>query len=90
VAIDVSQPAVGTAASFIAAVPAGPSTVIISNNSGETVWVGGSAVTSSTGFPVPSGTPPLVIPGYLSSGATRLSAVAGSATTIGVIISTDG
>jgi hypothetical protein len=89
VAILASQPSVGTAASLIASVPAGPSTVIISNVSGGTVWVGGAAVTSSDGFPIPTGSPPVVIPGYVTSAATRLSAVAGSAVTVGVIISTD-
>lgn len=84
------QKAVGTAATFIASVPAGPSTVILSNTSGQTVYVGGTGVTASNGFPVASGSPPVTIPGYAASAATSLSAVAGSAVTIGVIISTDG
>jgi hypothetical protein len=89
VAIEASQWAVGTAATEIASVPAGPCTVILSNVSGETVYVGGSAVSAARGFPVPSGVTPVVIPGYPSSAATQLWAVGGTAATIGVIISTD-
>jgi hypothetical protein len=89
VAIEAGQWAVGTAATKIAAVPAGPCTVIISNTSGGPVYLGGTAVSAADGFPVPSGQSPFAIPGYLSSSATQLWASAGSAVTIGVIISTD-
>jgi hypothetical protein len=85
-----SQPAVGTAASILTTVPAGPCTVILSNVSGQTVYVGGTAVSSSRGFPIPSGSPPVAIPGYPGSRASQLYAVAGSAVTLGVIVSTDG
>lgn len=88
--ITAGSKAVGTAATLIANVPPGPNTVILSNTSGQTVFVGGSSVTASNGFPIASGSPPVTIPGYATSGATALSAVAGSAVTIGVIISTDG
>jgi hypothetical protein len=90
VAIEAGQWAVGTAATKIASVPAGPCTVIFSNVSGETVYVGGSAVSATDGFPVPTGQAPFAVPGYPASAATQLWAAAGSAATIGVIISTDG
>jgi hypothetical protein len=89
-AILASQPAVGTAASLAVTVPAGPCTLILSNTSGETVYVGGPEVTADSGFPVPSGSPPVPVPGYPGSAESELYAVAGSAATLGVIISTDG
>ena len=88
--IETTQPKVGTAASIIAQVPAGPCTIIIGNNSGQVVYVGGSAVTATSGYPVPSGSFPVTVPGYTASAATTLYGVAGSAVTVGVIISTDG
>jgi hypothetical protein len=89
-AILAAQFAVGTAATFMTDVPAGPCTVILSNTSGQTVYVGGTAVSSSRGFGIPSGSPPVAIPGYPASASTPLYAVAGSAVTLGVLVSTDG
>jgi hypothetical protein len=78
----------------IALVPPGPSTVILTNVSGVTVYIGAvpvgtaaptATVVVATGFPIPSGAPPVVIPGSMGSAPTQLYLIAGaSGATAGV------
>ncbi len=90
-AVTASQVAVGksTAASLLVRIPPGPSTVILSNTSGVTVWVGGVGTKSTTGFGIPTASPPVVIPGYVGSAETDLYAIGtSSAASLGVLVST--
>jgi hypothetical protein len=79
-----------TSASPLPQIPAGSCAAVIANTSGQTIYLGGSGVTSSTGFPVASGSPPLIIPGYPGSKASTLYAIsASSSVTLGFLLSTD-
>jgi hypothetical protein len=90
-ALIMDQAAVGksTTASLVARVP-GAATLIISNTSGVTVWVGTSQhTTTSNGVGIPTGSPPLTIPGFEAAADTTLYAIGTStAASLGVIIST--
>lgn len=80
---------VGTSAGLLVRMPPGPCTVILSNASGHTVWIGtSSTVTLAIGVPVTSGSPPLAIPVEMGSVATNLWAIASSAVSLGVLVST--
>lgn len=86
----VTHPAVtvGGAAVTLAAVPAGPCTVVITNAGTATLYVGAGTVTAVTGTPVPpSGVVPL--PGYAGSSPVTLWGITASGTTTaGVLVST--
>lgn len=81
-------------------VPPGPATVTLSNVSGVTVYVTATAasataptaaIVAASGFPIPSGAPPVTVPGFMGSAASQLYLVAGaSGATAGVgwIVST--
>lgn len=89
-AITPQQFSAGTTAAALATVPPGEATVILSVPGTATVYVGlGTAVSTVNGYPVTATTSPVLIPGYASSSATALYAIASAAgTPIGVIIST--
>lgn len=80
--------AVATSAGVLVNVPPGPVTLILSNTSGQTVYIGGPGVTTTTGVGIPSGSPPVTIPGLAGSSGTTLYAVSGVAASLGVILST--
>ena len=75
-----------SASKLMLTIPPGPCTVLLSNlGTASTVYVGigGTAVTSAQGFPVPSGlVPPVTIPGYQGSQGGPLYAVAGAGTAV--------
>ncbi len=80
---------VPTSAALLYRIPPGPCTVIVSNQSGHTVYLGNSnAVTTANGFPIPTGAPPLPIPGYAASAETDLWGISGTSSTIGLLVST--
>lgn len=90
-AVDAVAMAVSSTAALLVTVPPGPSLVALANASGHTVFLGtGNHLTTTNGFPIVSGTPPLEIPGFLGSAATPLWAMtATSSVSLGVLISTD-
>lgn len=90
-AVTALQLAVSSTASLLVTVPPGPCTVVLSNTSGHTVYIGNSnSVTTTNGFPIPTGVPPVTIHGYVGSVASPLWAIHGvtSASSLGVMIST--
>jgi hypothetical protein len=69
-------------------VPPGVGAVVISNNSGATVYIAaGATATTTYGFAIPTGAPPVTIPTYPGSRGTVLSIIAGSAPTAGAPVS---
>lgn len=90
-AVTASQVHVGksTSASLLVLVPPGPCTVVISNTSGVTVWIGGVNATTSNGFGIPTASPAITFRGYEGSQATSLYAIGtSSAASLGVLLST--
>jgi hypothetical protein len=91
--ISSGQATAGSATAVLTVLPPGPCTVVLSNIGPVTVYVGavaGGSLSSANGFPIPSGAPPVAIPGYPGGGGSRLSVVtaAGTATsTVGWIVS---
>lgn len=73
-----------TAVAPLVLAPAGASTLVVSNVSGATVFVGeGSssgaptaAVLQASGFPIPSGAPPVSLPLYSTSRAVQMYVIA--------------
>lgn len=82
--------AVSGSATALCVLPPGPCTVVLSNVGTATAYVGpgGTAVTTSNGFPVPSGSYPVVFPGYPGGAGAVLSCIttSGSAS-VGFIVS---
>lgn len=84
-----SAPALSSgAAAQLCVVPPGVGTVLISNNSGATVYVtAGKTATTANGFAIPTGAPPVAIPVYPGSQGVALSVIAGTAPTAGAPVS---
>jgi hypothetical protein len=63
-------------------VPPGPCCVLMTNaGTASTVYVGaGTAVSTTNGFPITSGVPPVVLPVYAGTPATVMSVVATAGT----------
>ena len=63
-------------------VPPGPCCVLLSNaGTAATLYVGaGTGVTTTNGFPITSGVPPVVLPVYAGCPATVMSVVASGGT----------
>lgn len=89
-AITARQFSVGTDESALLTVPPGECVVVISVTGANTAYIGTSAGGSTTsGFPVAGGSPPVTVPGFASSAPTALYAVAsGDSTPVGVLVST--
>lgn len=87
--ISASQAAVGTAATLVAAVPPGPVTVLISNTSTGTVFIGGTGVTTTNGYGIPAGAQ-ADLTGWPGSKGQNLYAVGTAATSLGVLTITGG
>jgi hypothetical protein len=69
-------------AAQLCVIPPGVGTVIISNNCGQIVYVtAGATATTTNGFAIPSGAPPVSIPTYPGSKGTTLSVIAAAAPT---------
>jgi len=86
-AIVVGQTTVtGSSAPFVS-VPPGVNTLIVSNTSGATVYIGPGTVTATNGFAIPNGAPPVSIPGFNASKPTQLSVI-GTSGNISWILST--
>jgi hypothetical protein len=82
---------VTASSSVLTTIPAGPCTVLLSNNgTASPVWAGiGGSVSAESGLPVPSGITPVTLPVYAGGGGSKLSVVTTSGTaTIGFVIST--
>jgi hypothetical protein len=86
----VKQVTVGTAGSvLLTTLPAGPCGVVLSNLNNATLYVGpGTAVSSTTGFPVPASVPSFAVsfPNMAAPSTLYAIASAGSANTVGVIV----
>jgi hypothetical protein len=88
-----SQPTLsGGVAVPLTAVPPGPSTIVISNTTNVTVFLGTSnAVTTTNGFPIPSGAQPVELHTFLGSTGGTLwvvpASTPGSGNGVGVLIS---
>lgn len=84
-----SSPALTNASSIaLCVVPPGASTVIISNNCGQIIYVtAGKAATVTNGFAIPNGAPPVEIPLYPGSQGTTLNVIAAAAPTAGAPVS---
>jgi hypothetical protein len=84
-----STPALSNStAATLCQVPPGVGVVIISNNSGATVYVtAGVTATTTNGFAIPTGAPPVTIPTYPGSKGTALSVIAGTAPTASAPVS---
>lgn len=67
--------------------PPGPCTVVISNTSGVTVYVGAGseAVSATNGFAIPNGAPPVTIPAYPGSAGTPINVIAPTGSVTGVV-----
>lgn len=77
-----------TTAAQLCVVPPGPSTIIISNNCGQTIYVtAGVTATTTNGFAIPNAAPPVEITTYPGSKGTTLSVIAGAAPTAGAPVS---
>jgi hypothetical protein len=88
-AVTADQVKVNKTVSVLAQIPPGPCTVVLSNTSGVTVWVGGSTTTSTNGFGIPSGSAPVTFSGWEGSQPATLYAIGTStAASLGVLIST--
>lgn len=75
-------------AAQLCVVPPGVNTVIISNNSGATVYItAGKTATTTNGFAIPTGGAPVAIPTYPGSAGTALSILAGTSPTAGAPVS---
>lgn len=66
-------------------VPPGQCTLMLTNSSGVTVYVGGAGVTTGNGCPIPAGALPVAVPGYPSSASSVLYVVAGAGTVTGPV-----
>jgi hypothetical protein len=86
-----SQAIVGTAPTLLCSVPPGPCSVTVTNAAtAVTVYLGtGSAVTTTTGAPLPAGQA-VTVHGYPGSRGASLYAVAGAPAAAGVFISSGG
>jgi hypothetical protein len=84
------QATVPTTAGALMTVPPGPCTVTFSNTGANTVFVGGSQVTVSNGFGIPSGGVPVTLRQDQGTAGTPLFAVCGTAQTLGVMVVTAG
>lgn len=84
-----STPALSNASAVqLCVVPPGVGTVILSNNSGATVYVAANVTATTTnGFAIPTGAPPVMIPVYPGSKGATLSVIAGTAPTAGAPVS---
>lgn len=84
-----SNPALSnSSAAQLCVVPPGVGAVVISNNSGATVYVtAGKTATTANGFAIPTGAPPVTIPTFAGSAGTTLSVIAGTAPTAGAPVS---
>lgn len=94
-----STPALSTSVvASLPVIPPGVSSFTVSNNSGATVFVGAApagttapsaATLQADGFPIPTGAPPVTVPGFPASRATQIFIVAsGTITgTMGFLIS---
>jgi hypothetical protein len=86
----VRQVTVGTAGSvLLTTLPPGPCGVTVSNLSNATLYLGpGTAVSSTTGFPVPASVPSFAMnfPSMAAPSTLYGIASAGTANTIGVIV----
>lgn len=90
--ISAGQVSASGSAQSLCVFPPGPCTVVMSNTGLATAYVGvagGGSLTSTNGFPLPSGGYPVAIPGYASSHGGTLSVVcAGTNTsTVGWFVS---
>jgi hypothetical protein len=75
-------------AAVLCTVPPGVGTVIISNNSGATVYItAGATATVTNGFAIATGGAPIHIPLYPGSKGTTLSVLAATAPTAGLPVS---
>lgn len=79
-----SLPALSTSVSaLLCTVPPGPSTVIISNTCGGTVYVtAGVTATSTNGFAIPNNAPPVEFNTYPGSKGTVLNVIVATGTSI--------
>jgi len=86
------QGTAGATAVTLCTVPAGPCSVLVANiGTASPVYIGaGATVSTSSGFPVPSGAvSPVVIPGYPASAATTLKVICASGSaSVAFLIST--
>lgn len=83
------QGTVGATAARLCPIPPGPASLLLSNlGTASPVYVGpGTGVTTTNGFPVPSGVVPVVIPLYTGSQAGNLYAITASgAANVGWIV----
>ncbi len=88
-AIFTNQITVGTTATLVLGVPAGPHNTLITVSSG-TIFLGtGTTVTILNGAHVISGVPWNIV-GFATSRPVTLYAIANSATGVGVVLSTPG
>jgi hypothetical protein len=72
-----STPVLGSTAVTLCQVPPGVGAVVISNNSGGTVYIAaGVTATANNGFAIPTGAPPVTIPTFPGSRGTTLSVIA--------------
>jgi hypothetical protein len=90
--ISAGQKGVGTTASTLLVIPPGPCSVTLYNSGTVTAWLGvgtQTTVTSSNGFPLPSGGYPVTFPGFPGGQGTPLQAVvsAGTISSLGFILS---
>lgn len=84
-----SSPALSDSASVqLCTVPPGVGAVLISNNSGATVYItAGVAATATNGFGIPTGAPPVEIPMFPGSKGTVLNVIAATSPTSGAPVS---
>ena len=79
-----SLPALSTTVSAVLCpVPPGVGAVVISNNSGATIFVtAGVAANQTNGFGIPTGAPPVMIPTYPGSRGTTLNVIVATGGTV--------
>ena len=85
-AISFQPVTVGTTATILPQIPPGPCQVSFSSATG--MFLGGSAVTTLTGFPVPANVPYTIVQ-LPSSSPTTIYAVGASAATMVLMFATD-
>lgn len=84
-----SSPALSNAAAVtLCTVPPGVGTLIISNNCGQIVYVTiGATATTTNGFAIPNGAPPVQVPLYPGSKGGTVSVIAAAAPTASAPVS---
>jgi hypothetical protein len=84
-----SSPALSNSSAVtLCTVPPGVGAVVISNNCGQTVYVtAGKTATTTNGFAIPNGAPPVTIPLFTGSAGTTFSVIAAAAPTASAPVS---